>query len=96
MTAKGRLLMGIRLSLASPYSPSAAPSPCRPHRAKEWYRPCRRPICWRRCPAWMSAGVELGLQDVANKPGASLSFGDLFGLADAISAAPGDGSPVWW
>jgi L-asparaginase len=28
---------------------------------------------------------------VANKPGASLSFGDLFGLADAISAAVGDG-----
>jgi L-asparaginase len=31
------------------------------------------------------------MQDVANKPGASLSFCDLFGLADAISAALGDG-----
>ncbi len=31
------------------------------------------------------------MQDMANKPGASLSFCDLFGLADAISAALGDG-----
>jgi hypothetical protein len=28
----------------------------------------------------------LRIQDVANKPGASLSFGGLSGLADAISA----------
>ncbi len=28
---------------------------------------------------------------MANKPGASLSFGDVFGLADAVSAALGDG-----
>jgi len=32
------------------------------------------------------------VQDVANEPGASLSFGDLFGLADVISAALGDGN----
>jgi L-asparaginase len=42
-------------------------------------------------PGLDDAGVELRLLDVANKPGASLSFGDLFGLADAISAALGDG-----
>jgi L-asparaginase len=42
-------------------------------------------------PGLDDAGVELRIQDVANKPGASLSFGDLFGLADAISAAVGDG-----
>jgi L-asparaginase len=38
-------------------------------------------------PGLGEAGVELRVQDVANKPGASLSFGDLFGLAEAISAA---------
>jgi L-asparaginase len=38
-------------------------------------------------PGLDDAGVELRLRDVANKPGASLSFGDVFGLADAISAA---------
>ena len=42
-------------------------------------------------PGLDDAGAELRMQDVANKPGASLSFGDLFGLADAISAAVGDG-----
>src|SRR5260370_10417541 len=42
-------------------------------------------------PGLDDAGVELSIQDVANKPGASLSFGDLFGLADAISAAVCDG-----
>lgn len=42
-------------------------------------------------PGLDDAGVELTVQDVANKPGASLSFGDLFGLADAISAALGQG-----
>lgn len=42
-------------------------------------------------PGLDEAGVALRLQDVANKPGASLSFGDLFGLADAISAAVRDG-----
>jgi L-asparaginase len=42
-------------------------------------------------PGLDDAGVELRLQDVVNKPGASLSFRDLFGLADAISAALGDG-----
>jgi L-asparaginase len=42
-------------------------------------------------PGLDDSGVELRVQDVANKPGASLSFGDLFGLADAISAAVGDG-----
>jgi L-asparaginase len=43
-------------------------------------------------PGLDEAGVELRVQDVANKPGASLSFGDLFGLADVISAAVGEGS----
>ena len=43
-------------------------------------------------PGLDDADVELTMQDVANKPGASLSFGDLFGLADAISSALGDGS----
>jgi L-asparaginase len=38
-------------------------------------------------PGLGEAGVELRVQDVANKPGASLSFGDLFGLAEAIGAA---------
>ena len=42
-------------------------------------------------PGLDDAGVELRMQDVANKPGASLSFCDLFGLADTISAAVGDG-----
>jgi L-asparaginase len=42
-------------------------------------------------PGLDDAGVELRLRDVANKPGASLSFGDVFGLADAISAALDDG-----
>ncbi len=42
-------------------------------------------------PGLDAAGVELRLQDVANKPGASLSFSDLLGLADAISAASDDG-----
>jgi len=42
-------------------------------------------------PGLDDAGVELRLQDVVNKPGASLSFRDLFGLADAISAALGRG-----
>jgi L-asparaginase len=42
-------------------------------------------------PGLDDAGVELRVRDVANKPGASLSFGDLFGLAEAISAAVGDG-----
>jgi L-asparaginase len=38
-------------------------------------------------PGLDEAGVELSIRDVTNKPGASLSFADLFGLADAISAA---------
>ncbi len=42
-------------------------------------------------PGLDDAGVELRVQDVANKPGASLSWADLFGLAEAISAAVGDG-----
>ena len=42
-------------------------------------------------PGLDDAGVELRLRDVANKPGASLSFGDVFGLADAIGAALDDG-----
>jgi L-asparaginase len=42
-------------------------------------------------PGLDDGGVELRMQDVANKPGASLSFGNLFGLAEAISAALGDG-----
>ena len=42
-------------------------------------------------PGLDDAGAELRMQDVANKPGASLSFGDLFGLADAVSAAVSDG-----
>jgi len=42
-------------------------------------------------PGLDAAGVELSLRDVANKPGASLTFGDLFGLADAIGTALGDG-----
>jgi L-asparaginase len=37
-------------------------------------------------PGLDDAGAELRIQDVANKPGASLSFGGLSGLADAISA----------
>ena len=65
----------------APYSPSAALSPCRRHRAKGWHQPCRRRICWQRSPAGDDTDVELRVQDVANKPGASLSFCDLFGLA---------------
>ena len=42
-------------------------------------------------PGLGDAGLELTIQDVVNKPGASLSFCDLFGLADAISTALGDG-----
>ena len=38
------------------------------------------------------ADVELRVQDVVNKPGASLSFCKLFGLAGVLSAALGDGS----
>jgi L-asparaginase len=42
-------------------------------------------------PGLEDEGVELEVRDVANKPGASLSFGDLFRLADVISAALGGG-----
>jgi L-asparaginase len=42
-------------------------------------------------PGLDDAAVELSVQDVANKPSASLSFGDLLGLADAINAALGSG-----
>jgi L-asparaginase len=42
-------------------------------------------------PGLDDAGVELTVQDVANKPGASLSFSDVFALADTISAALDDG-----
>jgi L-asparaginase len=35
-------------------------------------------------PGLDDVGVELRVRDVVNKPGASLSFGDLFGLAEAI------------
>ena len=42
-------------------------------------------------PGLDDAGVELRLRDVASKPGASLSFGDVFGLAGAIGAALDDG-----
>jgi L-asparaginase len=38
-------------------------------------------------PGLDGEAVELMVRDVANKPGASLSFGDVFGLADVISAA---------
>jgi L-asparaginase len=43
-------------------------------------------------PGLDEAGVELRVRDVANKPGASLSFSDLAGLADAIGAAVDDGA----
>jgi L-asparaginase len=42
-------------------------------------------------PGLEDSGVELTIQDVANKPGASLSFGDVFDLADVASAALGAG-----
>jgi L-asparaginase len=42
-------------------------------------------------PGLAGEAVELMVRDVANKPGASLSFGDVFGLADVISAALGGG-----
>jgi L-asparaginase len=42
-------------------------------------------------PGLEGAGVELRVRDVAGKPGASLSFGDLFGMAEAIGAAVADG-----
>ena len=42
-------------------------------------------------PGLSDTDIELTLRDVANKPGASLSFSDVFGLADAVSAALGDG-----
>jgi L-asparaginase len=38
-------------------------------------------------PGLDGEAVELMVRDVANKPGASLSFGDVFGLADLVSAA---------
>jgi len=38
-------------------------------------------------PGLKDEAVELVVRDVANKPGASLSFGDVLGLADVISAA---------
>jgi L-asparaginase len=37
-------------------------------------------------PGLDRAGVDLKVRDVLNKPGASLSFADLFGLADEIAA----------
>jgi L-asparaginase len=43
-------------------------------------------------PGLEDEGVELKVRDMANKPGASLSFGDVFGLADVISAALGGGA----
>jgi L-asparaginase len=42
-------------------------------------------------PGLDDAGVELSLDDVVNKPGASLSFRDLFGLAEAVSTALDEG-----
>ncbi len=42
-------------------------------------------------PGLDDADIELSMQDVANKPGASLSFSDLFGLAEAINAVLDDG-----
>ena len=42
-------------------------------------------------PGLEDEGVELEVRDVANKPGASLSFGDVFGLADVISEVLGGG-----
>ena len=40
-------------------------------------------------PGLKDEGVELEVWDMANKPGASLSFGDVFRLADVIGEAPG-------
>ncbi|HEY3034358.1 MAG TPA: asparaginase [Streptosporangiaceae bacterium] len=42
-------------------------------------------------PGLDGEGVELMVRDVANKPGASLSFGDVLGLADVIGAVLGGG-----
>jgi L-asparaginase len=42
-------------------------------------------------PGLEDEGVGLEVRDVANKPGASLSFGDVFRLADVISATLGGG-----
>jgi len=42
-------------------------------------------------PGLSEAGVTLTVGDVVNKPGASLSFPDLYGLAGTISAALDDG-----
>jgi len=42
-------------------------------------------------PGLDDAGVTLEVRDFLRKPGASLSFTDLFSLADAISAALSDG-----
>ncbi len=42
-------------------------------------------------PGLDRAGVDLKVRDVLNKPGASLSFADLFGLADEIAGAHLDG-----
>lgn len=42
-------------------------------------------------PSLGSENVKLTVSDVLNKPSASLSFADIYGLADTISAALGDG-----
>jgi L-asparaginase len=42
-------------------------------------------------PGLGNEDVELKVRDVVNKPGASLSFADVLGLADVITAALGDG-----
>ena len=42
-------------------------------------------------PGLDGEAVDLAVRDVVNKPGASLSFADVLGLADAITAALGDG-----
>jgi len=42
-------------------------------------------------PGLDGAGVDLTVQDVVNKPGASLSFAEVFDLADTVSGALDDG-----
>ncbi len=42
-------------------------------------------------PGLVEANIELEVRDVANKPGASLSFADVLGIADAIAVAMDEG-----
>jgi L-asparaginase len=53
--------------------------------------PCRPPTCWPPFPVLGDVPAGLRVRDFRNKPGASLTFPDLYELAAAIDEALDDG-----